>query len=187
MISARMTRRQLLQTSLLGGAFLGAASGLATIMAPWSRTPAPERDYLLLQPADLAALRALIPVVLGSRLPEPDEPRAELIEQTLASADALLFHSSPEIHRQVRQVLDLLSFPPYRVLLVGIARPWPEASEAEIRDFLHRWANSPLQQVQNIINAVIRVIQGAWYALPHGSESTGYPGPPASARVLVKD
>ncbi len=184
-----LTRRQLLRTSLLGGAVLSCASAVVYIGA---RSDADSAGYLpgewlLLQANDLPPLRAIIPVVLGSRLPDAPEERARLIEDTLHSADSLLFHSSREIHRQSRQVLDLLSFPLYRVMIAGIARPWPRTSEPDIEEFLSRWANSRLELLQNIVNALVRVIQGAWYALPESGTQAGYPGLPKSAQVLLRN
>ncbi len=182
-----LSRRKLIKNSLLGATFLGASSGLVYLMAPLRpREPAPG-DWLLLRTQDLPALYAIAPLVLGSRLPAAGAARDEQLLRVLHSADALLYYSSEEIHRQARQVLDLLNVPAYRILVAGIPRPWQETDEADIRDFLRRWSHSRLSVLQNVINAVTRVIQAAWYAVPERVVRTGYPGIPENARVLLQD
>lgn len=182
-----LSRRKLIQTGVLGGTFLAASSGLVYLLDPFHRPDAAQGDWLLLREGDLPALLAIAPIILGSRLPAAEEARAEQLQRVLHSADALLYYSSEEIHRQSRQVLDLLSYPAYRILFTGIARPWEEAGEADIRDFLDRWSNSRMPFLQSIIHALTRVIQAAWYAVPESIQRTGYPGIPNNARVLVED
>ncbi len=181
-----VSRRKLMQTGLLGSLFLGASSGLVYLLEPFkSPTPLPG-EWLLLQDRDLVALRAIAPVVLGSRLPASGEEHEQQLERVLRSADSILYYSSEEIHRQSRQILDLISYPAYRILFTGVAQSWNEASEADIRDFIDRWSNSRLPLLQSILHAITRVIQAAWYAVPESVARTGYPGIPNNARVLLK-
>lgn len=182
-----LSRRKLIKHGLLGGTFLAASSGLVYLMAPIRSREPPPGEWLLLRAQDLPALHAIAPLVLGSRLAAAGEERDQQLLRVLRSADALLYYSSEQIHRQTRQVLDLLNYPPYRILFCGIARPWEEADEADIREFIKRWSRSRAALLQNIINAVTRVIQAAWYSVPESVVLTGYPGLPEHARVLVQD
>jgi hypothetical protein len=167
-------RRQLLKVGLLGGAILAGGGLLSRTIGAAADGPA--SSFHVLRDSDLPMLRRVIPLLLeGSARPDAVPQAAQ---ETLISLDQGLYHLSPALLAQVRQLFDVLSLPLTRGPLTGIWGGWEAASDDALRAFLLRWQNSSLALLRQGHASLLQMILMAWYASPASWAHCGYPGPP---------
>jgi hypothetical protein len=152
------SRRRFLQVGVAGAAVLATAGWFAS------------------RPRG-GVVEALVPVVLAGSLPPAPERQAAVRDVTEA------FHRAvgglaPDVQREVRQLLALLSFMPTRLAFTGIARPLDEADPADVARFLSAWRTSRFDLLRAGYQALTQLIQAAWYDNPMSWKAIGYPGPP---------
>ena len=174
MTNHTLDRRSLLKTGLLGSALL-ATAGLGATLGGCS-AGGPAGGYLVLRPADLPLLRALIPVLLHGAVESAQMPQA--VAATVQSLDRNLAHFSPEMLKLTVQLFDVLSLPLTRGPLTGVWGRWENASAAEIRAFLARWEDSALDLLRMGHSSLLQLVLMAWYTRPQAWAHCGYPGPP---------
>ena len=75
-------------------------------------------------------------------------------------------------------MLSLLTFSLTRRFVAGVSKPWNEATEADVSDFLHAWRHSRFALLQQGYQALARVIVACWYGNPLSWGTIGYGGPP---------
>ncbi|EGN75939.1 hypothetical protein A28LD_0427 [Idiomarina sp. A28L] len=146
-------------------------------------------SFAVLRPQDLMLFSALLPVVLG---PNPtfrkgfDEVQGKsssaVVENTLLQLDSMLAHSSPAMQKQIRDLVDLLTFSATQGLVSGYWGTWQNANQADIETFLKRWRNSKTQLFRFGYQGICQLCQMAWYGRPESWADIGYPGIPAYLR-----
>lgn len=146
-------------------------------------------NFAVLRPQDVMLFGALMPIVLG---PNPtfqkglteahDHARAEVVENTLLQLDSMLAHSSPAMQKQIRDLVDLLTFSATQGLVSGYWGSWHNASQADIEAFLLRWQRSNTQLFRFGYQGICQLCQMAWYGRRESWADIGYPGIPAYLR-----
>lgn len=177
-------RRLVLKFGLLGG--LIAAS---TYLIPPSKAKAATSEqapvsvngyeFGFLRPQDINLLAAVAPVVVASNFPAQGEPRQQALARLMISIDKTLLTTSLETQKKIRQLFSLLDFSLFRGVLGGLRKDWSEASEAEIRQFLHRWRDSGMNMLRQGYVVLIQLSTLAYYSEPKNWTQNIYPGPPA--------
>ncbi|WP_174874223.1 hypothetical protein [Vogesella oryzae] len=142
-----LSRRQLLQTGLLGGLTLALAGRLAEV---------PAAPGFAANVADRQLIMALAPGMLG---PLPAGGAAQVAGNVLKAIDGLPL----AVQAELRQLFDLLHNPLARRLLAGVAAPWPEAGEQAINAFLQRWRYSRFSLLRSAYQALHCLLGAGWY------------------------
>lgn len=168
-------RRALLRTGFFGGMVLGTA-GIGAALSGCSGGGA-AAGYQVLRGADLALLRALIPAVLVSSLPQAGEPREALIKQLLEGIDLSCHRLSHPTRKAVLQLFDLLNLGLTRRLLAGVG-DWSSATPQQVQDFLARWRSSSFSLLNGGYRALTRLVAVPFYGTHAGWAAANYPGPP---------
>jgi len=167
-------RRRFLKFGLAGTGLLFLA-GLWRYTTDKARPPVP-KGFRFLTAQDQRIFAALAPGLIGKALPTGD--RDGLIAEILADIDRLIAAMPPGMQGELRQLFDLLAFPPARIALTGIWNDWEAATEKEIEAFLDRWSMSALTLLQLAYAAIHDLCMAAWYDNPHAWSWIGYDGPP---------
>ncbi|RUO36018.1 twin-arginine translocation pathway signal protein [Aliidiomarina shirensis] len=146
-------------------------------------------NFSVLRPQDIMLFGALLPVVLG---PNPtfrkhltetsNDTGSSVVENTLLQLDSMLAHSSPAMQKQIRDLVDLLTFSATQGFVSGYWGNWQNASLADIETFLQRWRNSKTQLFRFGYQGICQLCQMAWYGRPESWADIGYPGIPAYLR-----
>ena len=173
------TRRQFIKTGLIGGAALLA---LRAVYGPFANPDKPIADdhrFVFLNQAQRTVMAAVAPVILAGALPRDPEGRIRALKDVVRGLDTAISGFTPQVQSEVKQLFDLLTFPPTRRLVAGVASPWPDAGVDEIDRFLKRWAESPLDLLQSAHQALRQLVFAAWYGNADAWPSIGYPGPPS--------
>ena len=79
---------------------------------------------------------------------------------------------------EVEELLSLLTFGLTRRFVAGVSKPWAEATEQDVTNFLHSWRHSRFTLLQQGYQALARVIVACWYGNPLSWGAIGYDGPP---------
>lgn len=167
-------RRIFLKLGLWSGLALGTVSTTA-LLAGCSNPPS-AKGYRLLREGDITLFRALIPAVLEGALPT-GAARAQALDDTLHSLDQLLFYSSRSAHKQLKQLFDMLTFAPTRLLMARVGSDWSELPEADVAAFLKRWKTSSLGMLRGAYAAICQMIEMSWYLQPQSWPAIGYAPP----------
>lgn len=127
-----------------------------------------------LSEADRAIVAAIAPAMLEGALP----PNADYLRETIFGVDRTISGLTPSIQSEVRELFDVLNFPPARMLMAGVWKPWSEADVSKISYFLESWQKSRIQLLRSGYDALHEIINAAWYANPKSWNAIGYSGPP---------
>ena len=168
------TRRQFIQTGLIGACLLAGAGFIATPRR--DRVGAPERDLRFLNARDATVLAAIVPVMLDSASHNP--------ASVVAGVDVAVRALPLSMQSEVRRLFDLLSSAWGRRWVAGIVPPWHEASASEIAAFLRRWQMSRFTVLRSAYQALHALIMAAWYGNPMSWQAIGYARPAAVLAVL---
>ena len=159
-------RRTFLKVGLAGGVVLG-AGGI------WYAATREAVAQGRLDRATRAMFAAIAPVILaGVALPEP-----ATTEDVGAGVETAFGGLSAAAQTELGELFGLLSFPPTRYVLTGVA-DWGRVSQADIARFLESWRRHRLSLLRGAYAALHDLVLGAWYARPDSWEAIGYPGPP---------
>ena len=162
-----LNRRQLIQTGLLGGVVLALGSRLASPQAPGFAA----------SHADRALILALGRGMLG---PLPASGQLALADNVLTAIAGLPL----AVQAEVRQLFDLLQQPLARRLLAGVAQPWAQAGEDEVRAFLQRWRHSRLALLRSAYQALHGLLYAGWYGDAASWGGIGYQRHPMMKGLL---
>jgi hypothetical protein len=169
-----MNRRQLLKLGTAASMMLGTV-GLATTLTGCSPSR-PASGLEVLRDIDLPLLGALYPAIVGPHPALQAEPG--VVQLAIAQLDRSLASTSPGVQKDVRDILDLLTFAPTRGTLAGIWSSWEDIDPDRVDAFLLRWRDSRLELLRASHKALTQLLLMSWYALPQSWAAIGYPGPP---------
>jgi hypothetical protein len=164
-----LSRRQFIHTGIAGSMLLAFSGWLNQPFAAVPRSLSDgERDMLA----------AIVAVFLEGALPKEAGARQKMIARTVDGIGRAVSGLSLPTQKEIGELFGLLVLAPGRLLVAGLARPWRDASAAEISGFLDSWRASRLGLLQSGYAALHDLTFGAWYARPDSWEAIGYPGPP---------
>ena len=143
------------------------------------RRAAPEPGLRWLDASSSPIVAALIPAVLAGSLPTDPAARGSARREVLEAFDRAVAGLAPAIQAEVAQLFALLSIPPLRLALAGLASSWEEASPEDVSAFLDRWRASRFALLRAACQSLSQLIIAAWYGNPAAWAAIGYPGPPA--------
>lgn len=167
-------RRDFLRMGMTGTLVLSTVS-LSAMLAGCASAP-PATGFRVLRAADIAVLRALMPVVLAGAMPT-DDSRERVLDESVSLLDGLLAASSRAGQQQVHQLFDLMAFGPTRRLVVGLDKEWDKASPAEIDAFLTAWSRSRFDMLRAAYIALTQMITMNWYLQPRAWAAINYVPP----------
>ena len=177
------TRRQFIKTGLIGGAALVVVRAAYGPFSNPARPIADDYRFAYLNEAQRTVMAAIAPVLLAGALPQEPQAYAKALQDVVRGLDTAISGFTPQAQGELRQLFDLLTFPPTRRLVAGVSRPWAEASAADIDGFLNRWAASRLDLLQSAQQALRQLVFAAWYGNPDAWPHIGYGGPPQVDRA----
>lgn len=178
-LSIDVSRRRLLRTSLLGGAVLSTVSASALLSGCSATTPA--NGYAVLRASDVGLLAALLPVVMAGAAGK-NAIDATTMQAVVQDFDRFVATTSHTFQKQLRQLFDLLTFPPTRYAVAGVSDPWAEAAPEDIEAFLLRWRDSRFELLRGGYVALTQLLAMSWYLAPARQAAIGYAPP----RVIVE-
>ena len=143
-------------------------------------TPTP---FLRITARHAEAIAAIAAAILVGNLPADAASRQIAINEIVAAFDRTVAGLPPAIQTEVDELLSLLTFGLTRRFIAGIAKPWPQASEAEVKAFLDSWRHSRFATLQQGYQALVRVLIACWYGNPRSWTEIGYPGPPHARQL----
>ncbi|MDK2124177.1 hypothetical protein [Parachitinimonas caeni] len=182
-----LTRRQLIKTGVLGGALLGVARfGYGPLEADPVYAVVDPARFKVLDAASRSAMAAIGRVMLAGALPEAPAARDIALQEFVHGADIAISGLPGVVQDEVKQLLMLLTNRFTRRWVVGITKPWGEASDDDIGNFLSRWRYSSLVLLRSGYQALHQVVFAAWYGNPHAWVGIGYDGPPAFVKDFFK-
>lgn len=164
----RLSRRQLLHTGVLGGLALAVAGRLAL---------PPAAPGFAANVADRQLITVLARGMLG---PLPASGPLQVTGNVLAAIDSLPL----ALQTELRQLFDLLQQPLARHLLAGVAAPWQDASDEDVRAFLQRWRHSRLSLLRSGYQALHSLLYAAWYGDAASWPGIDYRLPPTMKGLL---
>lgn len=127
---------------------------------------------------DAVCIAAIAGAVLSGALPEEPAPRAIAINEVVEAFDRTVAGLSPAVQKEIEELLSLLTFSLTRRFVAGISKPWHEASEEDVSNFLNNWRQSRFALLQQGYQALARVIIACWYGNPLSWGRIAYGGPP---------
>ena len=157
-----------MKVGLLGALMLGGAGGIYRLTRPAH----PAGRFVLDDPA-AAILRAIIPVMLNGAIEPGPAAALQASQRVLGAIGGLPLATQKEI----QDLFALLSFGATRRLLAGVPAAWPEASPAEVGNFLNSWRTHRIGMLQSAYAALHDLIIGSWYTNENTWSAIGYPGP----------
>lgn len=174
-----LDRRGFLKFGLLGTGLLLGAGALGSLQgcATHQLVSQPERPLTLLREKDAIILAAVAPVLLKGTLAEDAPARQQSLDRLLVQVDEFLQQSSEYTQGQLRMLFDLLYLPPTRALVAGVWRPWNQASEDDIEDFLTGWRDSRINLFRMGYAQLCQLGSLIYYSDSHNWGDI-YPGPP---------
>lgn len=96
----------------------------------------------------------------------------------LKNLDQAFFGLSRENQKDLKLVMKLVDYRVVRFLVLGLWKPFENASSREIEESLTHWSAHAAQDLQKAFDAVRKLVLATWYADPLSQVDTGYPGPP---------
>jgi hypothetical protein len=164
-----MQRRTLLKLGLAGGALLAVAGGTLALLQPG-------RHQGRLTPAGRALYAAVARAVLGPLLPG-DAARAQpQLDGHLTRLEAAIAGMPTAVQAEIDELTTILASAPGRLALVGLARPWAEASPAEVEAALRALRLSKLGLRQQVYQALRELTNAAFFADASTWSLMGYDG-----------
>lgn len=160
-----------------GSCVVLSAVSISASLTGCSEAPSNDESWKVLRPADRDFFTAIIPVVLKGTWPESAEQQLLSMNEIMLNIDTALFNLGPHNQKQMIDLFNLLNFTPSRGLTTGVWSKWPEASEADIEQFLNKWRESSLGLLNLAYNGISKIIIAIWYGMPKIWDKVGYPGP----------
>ncbi len=174
-------RRSLLKlgffgTMLFSGAALLGHHPQASASSEASTKSPGHFDFLLEH--EVKILSVVAPVVIADNFPAEAARRSLAFQQMMRDIDHFMLSTSAQTQEQIHGLFKLLDLSVFRSLAGGLWSDWEEASESDIRTFLHRWRDSRFNTFRQGYVALIQLPTLAFYSEPSNWTARIYPGPP---------
>jgi hypothetical protein len=169
-------RRKFLKVGAAGSALLLAGRWLAPTAAAASGP-----SYRQLLALDAVILGRIARVILDGALPEDPAQRESAVAEIVDGVDATIDAEPRSVRNEIRELLDLLGSSATRSLVAGVWKPWNEASDDSIRQFLAGWRDSRFDLLRSAYIGLNNLIGASWYGNPRSWPRIGYAGPPKLA------
>ena len=173
----RTARRTFLKVGIAGACALITARVLDRELFAQTGSPG-SLDLKKIANKDAVCIAAIAGAVLKGALPAEPAARAIAINEVVEAFDRTVAGLSPAVQTEVEELLSLLTFSLTRRFVAGISRPWHEASEDDVSNFLNNWRQSRFTLLQQGYQALARVIVACWYGNPLSWGTIAYGGPP---------
>lgn len=173
------TRRELLHAGVCGSLAL-TVSGFA---GRWAATPAAAQaaaqagGYTVLSKEGATILRAIAPVILDGCLPADPAAQQQAIAGMLADIDGYMAYLPPAVLTEALDGFRLLHFAPFRALIGGLWRDYPNATPDALADFLRGFRDSRFQLLRSTYAFLQSIVVVAWFDRPAAWAMMGYDGP----------
>ena len=179
------TRRTFLKVGIAGVWVLVAARVLDRDVFAEANQPG-SLDLKKIANRDAVCIAALAGAVLKGAL--PDDPTARLIasNEVVEAFDRAVAGLPPAVQKEVEELLSLLTFSLSRRWVAGVPKPWDEASEEDVTQFLDNWRQSRFALLRQGYQALVRVIVACWYGNPLSWGRIGYDGPPFAKELGLR-
>jgi len=165
-----MQRRRLLKLGLGAAVVIGVAgAGIALIK--------PGLVDNRLSPGARDVMRAAAQAVLSDLLPPAGAARDAALEAQLERLDAFIAGMPPATRKELSDALGLLATAAGRYALVGLSRPWAEASAQEVQQALEAMRLSSSNTKQQVYHALRDLNAIAFFTEPTNWKTAGYAGP----------
>jgi len=165
-----MQRRRLLKLGLGAAVVLGVAgAGIALIK--------PGLVGSKLSPGARDVMRAAAQAVLSDLLPPPGAARDAALDAQLQRLDAFIAGMPVPTRKELSDALGLLSTAAGRYALVGLSKPWTEASAQDVQQALDAMSKSSSNTKQQVYHALRDLNAIAFFTAPANWQTAGYPGP----------
>lgn len=161
-----MQRRRLLKLGLGAAVVIGVAGAGVALIKPGLVDGR-------LSPGSRELMGAVARAVLGELLP------ADGVPAQLERLDAAIAGFPAATRKELSDALGLLGTAAGRYALVGLSRPWGEASPADIQQALDTMRLSTSQTRQQVYHALRDLNAIAFFIEPANWKTAGYPGPRA--------
>lgn len=164
-----MQRRTLLRVGAATGALLAVAGGAWLLIQPArvdGRFTEPARQFYA----------AIARAVLGTWLPFEAPAREQALDAQLTRLEEAIAGMPPAVQAEVDELSLLGASAPGRLALLGMAKPWPDASDAELLAMMQALRNSSLALRQQVFQALRELTLAAWLAEPRHWAAVGYAG-----------
>ena len=172
-----VSRRAFLKVGVAGACVLMAARMLDREVFAQDDKPG-SLDLKKIANKDAVCIAALAGAVLKGALPDDPVARAIAINEVVEAFDRTVAGLSPAVQKELEELLSLLTFSVTRRFVAGVSKPWDEASEEDVTNFLGNWRQSRFALLQQGYQALARVIVACWYGNPLSWEKINYGGPP---------
>jgi len=169
-----MQRRRLLKLGLGAAVIIGVAgAGIALIK--------PGLVDNKLGPGARDVMRAAAQAVLSDLLPPPGAARDAALDAQLVRLDAFIAGMPAPTRKELSDALGLLATAAGRFALVGLGKPWAEASAQDVQQAMDAMSKSASNIRQQVYHALRDLNAITFFAEPANWKTAGYPGPVAIA------
>ena len=172
-----LSRRTFLKVGVGGALVLVVARSLDRGVFAQDNGPG-SLDLKKLANKDAECLAAIVPAILKGAMPDDPVARQVAINEVVEAFDRTVAGLSPAMQKEVDELLSLLTLSVSRRFVAGVSKPWREASEADVSEFLDRWRQSRFALLQQAYQALARLMLACWYGNPLSWGKIGYGGPP---------
>lgn len=179
--AAAFARRDFLK--LGAGAAAGfAVLGLGVQLSGCSRQALPSAaGHAWLSAADLPFVDRLVAAVAGPALPAAPAAAQAAVEDGRHRIDVCLAALGGPAQKEVRKLLDLVQWAPFRRFAGGVGKPWDEASTQDMEKLLAHFRDSRLALLNGAYRVLVKLGATAFWSQPASFAAARYPGPPAWA------
>jgi hypothetical protein len=164
-----MQRRTLLRVGVAAGLALTAGAGLVALLRPG-------RVDGRLTAEGRALFAAVARGTLAGLLPSEAAARQQALDAHLQRLEQAIAGMPPAVQAEVDELTTLAASAPGRMALIGLQRPWAEASAAEVEAALQALRHSAVGLRQQVYQALRELTNAAFFADPTSWSAMGYAG-----------
>lgn len=165
-----MQRRRLLKLGLGAAVVIGVAGAGVALIKPGLVDGK-------LSPGSRVLMRAAAMAVLGDLLRPVGAARDAALDAQLGRVDQAIAALPAATRKELSDALGLLGTAAGRYTLVGLSKPWGEASAEDIQQALNAMRLSTSNTRQQIYHALRDLNAIAFFTEPGNWQTAGYPGP----------
>lgn len=173
MSATEITRRSVLKRGLFGGALLAVGGATALAFRGTKPSPLPPEGLKVFDQIEYSVMDAFSRrVVRPTRGPSVEEIRVAF------NADRVLVRASPDVQRELKQLLKLFENALVGFLFAGQVRPFTQLSPEAQDRVIHDWAHSRLEIRRTGYQALRTIALASYYGTDATWPAASYPGPP---------